>query len=73
LDEAISEFEMLIVWKKVSGCDDNIPEPQRGLDQNFDDTNDKVNGIKKELEMYLDSMKQLLLKFNEGKAQLINQ
>ena len=27
LDDAISEFEMLIVWKKVAGCEDQIPEP----------------------------------------------
>lgn len=46
LDEAINEFEMLIVWKKVSGSDDQIPEPQRGLDSHFDETNDKVNQIK---------------------------
>ena len=32
LDDAIAEFEMLIVWKKVAGCEDQIPEPQRGLD-----------------------------------------
>jgi len=67
LDEAINEFEMLIVWKKVAGCEDQIPEPQRGLDLNFDETNDKVNGIKKELEEYLEKMRVLIFKHNDGK------
>lgn len=74
LDDAISEFEMLIVWKKVAGCEDQIPEPQRGLDQHFDATNDKVNGVKKELETYLEKAKQIILKHNDNKNQnLLNQ
>ncbi len=76
LDEVIGEFELLIVWKKVSGCEDQIPEPQRGLDANFDATNDKVNGIKKDLDAYLDGIKQLISRQNgESRAaqSLLNQ
>jgi len=74
LDDSIAEFEMLIVWKKVAGCEDQIPEPQRGLDQNFDQTNDKVNGVKKQLDNYLDTVRQLINKHNDGRAgHLLNQ
>ena len=44
--EELSKFEKLIVWKKIAGTDVEIPEPQRGLDKNFDDANDSVNEIK---------------------------
>jgi len=59
---------MLIVWKKVAGCDDQIPEPQRGLDTNFDEMNDRVNAIKKELELYLDEAKAIIQRTNGCKS-----
>ena len=39
LEEAISEFEYLVVWKKAAGGDEDIPEPRDGLDENFDNAN----------------------------------
>jgi len=68
LDDVINEFELLIVWKKVAGCEDQIPEPQRGLDAHFDATNDKVNGIKKEMDAYLETIRQIINKQNDGRA-----
>jgi len=46
LEDAINQFESLVVWKKAAGSDDDIPEPKMGLDENFDDANIKVNHIK---------------------------
>ena len=46
LEEAISEFEYLVVWKKAAGGDEDIPEPRDGLDENFDNANAQVNQIK---------------------------
>ena len=46
LEEAISEFEFLVVWKKAAGGDEDIPEPKEGLDENFDHANGFVNQCK---------------------------
>ena len=35
----ISQFDKLIKWKKVAGTETEIPEPQEGLDDNFDEAN----------------------------------
>jgi len=35
----VKQFNKLIKWKKVAGTDTDIPEPQPGLDPNFDDAN----------------------------------
>lgn len=40
LEEAIQEFEYLVVWKKAAGGDEDIPEPKEGLDENFDKANE---------------------------------
>ena len=32
LDDAINEFEQLVIWKKAAGGDEDIPEPRQGLD-----------------------------------------
>lgn len=51
----IEEFDQLIVWKKVAGGANaaEVPEPQRGIDAEFDEINDTVNAIKEELNEYL--------------------
>ena len=53
LEEAISEFEYLVVWKKAAGGDEDIPEPRDGLDENFDNANAQVNQLKNSLDAYL--------------------
>ncbi|TNV85716.1 hypothetical protein FGO68_gene17605 [Halteria grandinella] len=74
LDQAIEEFELLIVWKRVGGCDDQIPEPQKGLDIHFDQTNEKVNQIKGDLDRYLEQVKQEISRANMGQhANLLKQ
>ena len=57
LEEAIQEFEYLVVWKKASGGDEDIPEPREGLDENFDAANGFVNQCKCKLEQYLQQVK----------------
>ena len=42
LVQEVKQFNKLIKWKKVAGTDTDIPEPQPGLDPNFDDANLKV-------------------------------
>jgi hypothetical protein len=39
LEQTVSEFEALVIWKKSSTGDEDIPEPREGLDQNFDKAN----------------------------------
>lgn len=53
----LEKFEKLIVWKKAEGADVEIPEPQRGLDQNFDQANDGVNQVKQQLEDYIGTIR----------------
>ena len=69
LEEAIQEFEYLVVWKKASGGDEDIPEPREGLDENFDAANKVVNQCKCKLEAYLQQVKQTLLLTNQGVGQ----
>lgn len=35
----VAEFEAMVVWKKTAGGDEDIPEPQPGLDEGFDACN----------------------------------
>ena len=58
--DLLDQFDKLIVWKRIVGTDKEIPEPQEGLDANFDAANDKVNSIKAELDAYLETIKQKL-------------
>lgn len=53
----LEKFDKLIVWKKAEGADVEIPEPQRGLDQNFDQANDGVNQVKQQLEEYIGTIR----------------
>lgn len=55
--QEIDQFEKLIAWKKVEGADVEVPEPQRGLDENFDTANDSVTMIKQELDHYLNTIR----------------
>jgi len=59
LREAIEEFEFMIVWKKVQGSEDDIPEPKPGIDEEFDKANQDVDRIKFDLDEELDKIKQL--------------
>ena len=51
--ETIHHFDKLIQWKRVPGTTNEIPEPQQGIDQDFDAANDAVNDIKGELDEFL--------------------
>lgn len=45
----------MIVWKTVEGPSDNrieVPEPREGVDQQFDEANEAVNKIKRELDEF---------------------
>lgn len=45
INSIIKEFDSLIIWKVVSGGSGKIeiPEPQRGIDDVFDRSNDRVD------------------------------
>ena len=51
--QVIKDFEKMIVWKKTQGGDEEIPEPQPGLDEVFDKCNLYVDEIKQKLEVIL--------------------
>ena len=54
LMQEVARFDSLILWKRVAGpSDQEIPEPQAGLDENFDAANNAVTAIKKKLDEYL--------------------
>lgn len=61
IPKIIKEFEQLIIWKPAAGNSPGqrieIPEPQRGIDDEFDNANDQVDAVKAELDEYLDSVK----------------
>lgn len=48
--QEIAEFEKMIVWKRTQSGDEEIPEPQPGLDKAFDQRNADVDAIKARLE-----------------------
>lgn len=54
VNEEVAEFERLIVWKSIMGSDGKskveIPEPQPGIDDEFDEANTAVDAIKQELD-----------------------
>ena len=54
----IAEFEKMIVWKRTQGGEEEIPEPQPGLDENFDRQNAAVDEIKARLEAVLQKTRQ---------------
>lgn len=49
LTEAIEELDYLVLWKKVQGLpaipggEDEVAEPRRGIDIEYDKVNDKVS------------------------------
>ena len=54
----------MIVWKKTQGGDEEIPEPQPGLDEVFDKCNLYVDEIKQRLEVILQKTRQ---QFKDGR------
>ena len=36
IKQLVNDFENMVVWKKAQGVDEEIPEPQPGLDERFD-------------------------------------
>ena len=63
MEEAIKELDYLVVWQKVKGIagapssEDEIPEPRRGIDEQFDEASDKVKIKQKLMQIYLDGLK----------------
>jgi DNA mismatch repair protein MSH6 len=53
----VAEFEAMVVWKKTAGGDEDIPEPQPGLDEGFDNCNQRVDEIKAKLEALLNQVR----------------
>ena len=55
MSEAIQELDYLVVWNKVTGLagvpggEDFMPEPRRGIDEQFDIANDRVIACKAEM------------------------
>lgn len=50
ITESVHEFDKLIAWKCAAGATiADIPEPQPGIDHEFDSANQNVNDIKAEL------------------------
>ena len=60
VEDIIDEFDQLIVWKKVAGGANavEVPEPQKGIDEDFDEANAQVDAIKEELNDFLNGMRQ---------------
>ena len=60
IQAAVAEFDKLIIWKNVQGGANGaqIPEPQQGIDAEFDAANQRVDEIKRELNEYLKSVSQ---------------
>ncbi len=54
----IESFEGMIVWKRTQNGDDEIPEPQPGLDEDFDAANAAVDEVKGRLEKILQATRQ---------------
>lgn len=67
----IQAFERMIVWKKVDGTKDLVPEPTQGIDDEFDGANEEVNRIKALLQQYLykirDQLKDRRIEFSHTK------
>ena len=48
LDDAINELDYLVVWSNatgvpnVQGGEDDLPEPRKGIDLQFDEANERV-------------------------------
>lgn len=79
MEEAIKELDYLVIWKRVSGLygvpggEDDIPEPRRGIDEQFDEANDKVTEIKDNMQKYVDTIKRRFRPVLPEKAQkLVN-
>ena len=51
--ESIEVLEKMVVWR-AGGSGEDIPEPQHGLDDQFDLANAHVNKVKAKLDKQLD-------------------
>ena len=47
----LQEFEEMIVWKSIKGK--KIPEPKKGIDENFDNVNDKISEVRSKIQSYI--------------------
>lgn len=56
-EKELGQFQKLIVWKKVPGTDKEVPEPQAGLDADFDSANERVSDVKEMLTQYLEEIR----------------
>lgn len=59
LSDTIADFDKVIVWKKTGGGgkDDEIPEPQEGLCEEFDQANKRIDVIKAKLNDLLNQIR----------------
>lgn len=55
LVEELKEFESMVTWKKIGT--ERIPEPARGIEEEFDAANDLVNDIKKQFTEILKNVR----------------
>ena len=53
LEGSLADLESMLVWKKTPSGEDEIPEPQPGLDETFDRANNRVLRIKQKLDHLL--------------------
>lgn len=63
MTEAINELDYLVVWRKISdgaGGTEEIPEPRKGLDENFDEANAVVEKYKEAIHDYINKIKHKL-------------
>ena len=47
----------MIIWRNVTGSNEALPEPQVGLEPEFDEANAEVIQVKAELDRYLNQVK----------------
>lgn len=52
----LDEFEGMIIWKQLDK-NHKVPEPKKGIDPDFDNTNVRVEKIRANLESYVEDVK----------------
>ena len=50
----LQEFERMVVWKELDGK--RVPEPTRGIFEDFDNLNDRVEQIKEQMQDYVEDV-----------------
>ena len=66
IKESVGEFTQLISWKRVPGSTAEVPEPQPGIDEDFDNANQEVMQVKEALNDYL---KGIVARFKDRRIQ----